>query len=404
MKMIKPVILAALALAVSIGTASADEKYRPNISAGWSYSNVTNTDGLASQFIDRNGHSSYFIQVGFDTHPGGEFDAFQEILNYPTFGLGAAFDNHSSMQFKNNSRLGDFVDLYAFMEGAFYKHKYFSIGYFANFGVGFTGVMYDRYTNPLEINIGAPISVYMAFGPQVKLRPADHVELILNANWHHHSTGNTWMPNWGLNDMALGAELRYDIDKPYTEQVRKLTREHVFEKKMHYDIYATYGVQASKTEFKAYNLAVENPDEKQVSFTSRPRVSLGFDAMYRYCLLCSTGIAIDCVYAPYCDILRACDVKLHGEKAVEEGPGYSPFVCSLGFAHEFHYGNVSAYCGASYYLLRKAGIEDDHGKFFQRAGMRFHFSKWKNTFLGWCIRATQFCNADYFEFQFGIRI
>ena len=400
----KKLLLTAILLLALPATILADTRNRPAISAGWTYSNITNTDNITAPYTEKNGHNSYYLQLAFNTKPGGEYEAFQEILNFPVFGLGVAFDNHSAMQYKNNSRLGNFIDLYAFMEGAFYKHKYFSIGYCADFGVGFTDTMYDPITNPLEYNIGAPMSVYMKFGPQIKIRPTDKLELIINGNWFHHSTGNTWMPNWGLNDIAIGGEIRYNLDQPETRQVTHLSAEHIFDRKLGIDVYTTYGVHACKTEFKAFNMAEPDPAKKQTGFTSHPRVGIGFDAMYRYCLLCSTGLAIDCNYTWNSDQLRRCDLILHGQEAVDNGPGYSPFSCAVGFAHEFHYGNVSAYCGMSYYLLRRVGIEEDNAKVFQRAGMRFRFPKWKNVFVAWNVRPTQFCNADYFEFQFGIRI
>ncbi len=394
---------ALLCLSIS-ATLRAEVKNRPAISAGWTYSNITNTDNIPFTYIDHNGVNSYYVKLAFNTKPGGRFEEYQEIMNFPVFGVGAGLDNYSAMKFKNNSRLGNFVNVFAFMEGAFYKNKYFSVGFNADLGLGFTDTVYDAFTNPLEINIGSPICIYMKFGPQIKVRPGDNVEFILNGNWFHHSNSNIWMPNWGLNNIGIGAEVRYNIDQPHTEEITRLRKKHEFEKKLHFDAFTSFGVQASKTEFRAYNGIVEDPEDKKTDFVSHPRMGIGFDAMYRYCLFCSTGLAIDCNYTWNSSILRDCDRILYGQEAVDKGPGYSPFSLSAGFAHEFHYGSVSAYCGMSCYLFRKVGIKDDTGRIFQRAGMRFRFPRLKNIFVAWNVRATQFCNADFFEFQFGIRI
>lgn len=398
-------LLYTVLLCLFISTAlHADEKNRPAISAGWTFSNVTNTDNIPFHYIDRNGVNSYYVKLAFNTKPGGRYEEYQEIMNFPVFGVGAGFDNFSAMQFKNNSRLGNFVNVYTFMEEAFYKNRYFSVGFNAELGVGFTDTVYDVYTNPLEINIGAPVSIYMKFGPQIKLRPSDRIELIVNGNWFHHSHSNLIMPNWGLNNIGIGAEVRYDIDRPHTEEITRLRKKHEFEKKLHYDVFTSFGLQASKPEFSAFNRSVEKPEDKKTDFPTRPRMGIGFDAMYRYCLFCSTGLAIDCNYTCDSDVLRNCDRMLYGQEAVDKGPGYSPFSLSAGFAHEFHYGNVSAYCGMSYYLFRKVGIKGDNGSFYQRAGMRFRFPRLRNLFLAWNVRATQFSNADFLEFQLGFRI
>ena len=149
---------------------------------------------------------------------------------------------------------------------------------------------------------------------------------------------------------------------------------------------------------------VDDPDKKLAHFPARPRVGVAIDAVYRYCQLCSTGFAMDFGYHWDSAMLRSSDTVIYGSKAVKEGPGYSPFNWALGFIHEFHYGNFAAFCGCSRYLFRKVGIHENQARFFQRAGMRFYFPRLSNTFLGMCIRATKFNNADFFEFQMGIRI
>lgn len=382
----------------------ADNAYRPGISIGTAWCKVDDPDGLAKMFIDKYGHQSYYLKLAYSTHPGGKYDVYNEILNYPVFGVGLSYDNYSSLGFKNNSRLGDFVNVFGFMEGPLYRNRIVSLGYNLAFGLGATGEYYDPYRNPNNYLVGAPLAVYMTFGPQIKLRPSEHVEVILNGSWFHHSTGNMSQPNYGLNDFMAGVDLRYNIDAPYTQQVRRLSLPHSFPKGFKFDVFGTFGLHACKTELKAYNMMVEDPDRKQAVLPARPRVGVAMDAVYRYCQLCSIGLTMDFGYHWDSAMLRSSDTVIYGSKAVKEGPGYSPFNWALGFIHEFHYGNFAAFCGCSRYLFRKVGIHENQARFFQRAGMRFYFPRLSNTFLGMCIRATKFNNADFFEFQMGIRI
>lgn len=370
-----------------------------------SYESVTNTDNLRDLFLAKNGHMGYSIQLGFDTKPGGKHDACNEILNYPVFGIGLNYDNYRTMGFTNNSRLGNFVDLYGFMEASLYKSRVVSAGFLLDFGLGVTNVVYDPKGNPFLYNIGAPMTVFMAFGPQVKVRFTENMEAVFNAYWLHHSNGNAWMPNFGLNDLALGLGLRYNPGGAYTEQVRKLRVPHDFERKLSWDVYATTGFHACKTEFTAFNRMVDDPEEKKDDFVSHPRAGVGVDAQYRYGQMCSSGMVADVVYNWGIDELRKSDLVIYGKEEVANKPAeYSPVNVSLGVIHEFHYGNFSALCAVCGYLFRKVGINEDTTRFFQRAGFRYYFPRLSNSFLGCCIRATKFNNADYFEFQLGVKI
>lgn len=371
---------------------------------GTNYAFVTNTDNLRSDFLAKNGHMGYTLQWAYNTRPGGKNDVFNEILNFPVFGIGVNYDAYSTMGFTNNSRVGNFVDLYGFMEASMYKNRWFSAGFLLNLGLSATNVVYDPVNNPGMINIGAPLTVFMAFGPQLKFRPAECLELALNTYWIHHSNGNAWMPNFGLNDLSVGVSARYNPGGAYTEQVRSLSIPHEFERKFSVDVYATTGFHSCKTEFKAYNQMVKNPGLKKNDFVSHPRAGIGVDVTYRYSLMCASGLVADGVYNWGIDELEKCDRIIYGDKEVAESKGYSPFNMSLGLFHEFYYRNMSVFCAVCGYVFRKVGIYEDKTRFFQRAGMRFYMPRLSNMFLGCCIRATKFNNADYFEFQMGIKI
>ena len=385
-------------------SAAAENKGLPSIAVGSSYCYVTNTADMRDMFIAKNCHWSYSALVGFNTSPQDENAAYGERYNYPVIGFGATFDHCSTMKFKNNSRLGNFLNVFTFMEGAFYKNRYGSLGWWSSIGMGITNVTYDPIDNPYQMHVGAPLSIYVTVGPQIKLRPTDNVELMLNAYWYHHSNGNMWMSNIGLNGLAVGAAVRYNMEAPYTKQVTSLTMHPEYPKGLHFDVFGSYGLHACKTEFKAFNEMVEDPEQKKSDFRSRPRIGIGMDLVYRYCLICSTGLALDMGYNWDGPMLKKSDTVIYGAEAVAKSKGYNPFSCALGFVHEFYYGNVSMYCGCSYYLYRKVGINEDRSSLYQRLGMRFYFPHFSNAFAGWNIRATDFGDADFFEFQLGIRI
>lgn len=404
MKTRATIIFIISALMCGVSVRASGNVPNPGYTIGTNYAFVTNTDNLRSDFLAKNGHMGYTLQWAYNTRPGGKNDVFNEILNFPVFGIGVNYDAYSMMGFTNNSRVGNFVDLYGFMEASMYKNRWFSAGFLLNLGLSATNVVYDPLNNPGMINIGAPLTVFMAFGPQFKFRPAECLELALNTYWIHHSNGNAWMPNFGLNDLSVGVSARYNPGGAYTEQVKTLSIPHEFERKFSVDVYATTGFHSCKTEFKAYNQMVKNPRLKKNDFVSHPRAGIGVDVTYRYSLMCASGLVADGVYNWGTDELEECDRIIYGDKEVAESKGYSPFNMSLGLFHEFYYRNMSVFCAVCGYVFRKVGIYEDKTRFFQRAGMRFYMPRLSNMFLGCCIRATKFNNADYFEFQMGIKI
>lgn len=377
---------------------------KPAFSIGGYAAHVTNTDGLVEPYLLKNGHGGANLQMAFFTAPGSRNDVFNEILNYPTFGFGVNYDVYSTMKFKAPTHIGNHVDLYTFMEGAFYRTRMFSVGYTLQLGLGITDVIYDVYTNPLYYNVGEPFTAYLAFGPQFKFRPADNLELMLNTYWFHHSNGNVAMPNYGLNDLAVGLGVRYYPEAPYTGQTRELKLPHDFTKGFKYDIFATTGFHACKTEFEAFNWEEPDPDKKRTVYTSHPRFGLSADVQYQYSLMCSSGIVVDAVYSCGMDETERGDRKLNGDEAVDNAGGYNPWNVGIGAIHEFRYGCMSVFISVCHYLYHNAGVRENTSSLYERAGMRFYMGKLDRIFLGGCIRAKEFNNAEYFEFQFGVRI
>lgn len=371
-----------------------------SISFSGAYGTLFNTEGILNSFVSGNGCMSYSVRYAIGTNPDSRNADFAEIFNYPTFGIGANWSRFSTLEFKNDSWLGDVVDLYGFIESYFYKNSFLSLGMSLDFGASVNNCAYDVVKNPRQYLLGANMSVYASFGPQISFRPWKRAEISVRGYWNHHSNGHTWMPNYGLNGLAVSGTLRYYIDEPYTEQVSVLRKKTEFDKGFRLNAFLSYGMHASRTEFEAFNLTVDDPALKQTSFRSYPRPGLGIEGEYRYSAMFSTGAVVDINYNSDTPALRKADEKLYGKDKVK-GLRYDPLNIGLGFIHEIHYRNVSAFCGVSYYLYRHSGINEER-LLYQRAGMRFRFPNFHDMFLAWCIRAHRFNDADYFEFQIGI--
>lgn len=383
------------------------ERIKPNFTFEIWNSALTNGDRDGASLVDMNhiNYPAFNFMLGWQSKTDGPCAAFAEALNYPVYGIGFGYE-HTGMLKSNytTSRLGDIFNLFGFFEGALYRNKIVTLGLTLRLGVGMTFDIYNRETNPENVHFGAPTSLYIAVGPQVKIRPTPQLELGANAFWWHHSNGHTWTPNTGINQRGIGLSARYSLEEPYTGK-RSKNRIHKgeFEKGFNYDVNFHAGMHAYKAEWFAFNKYVLDPEMKKVDFTSWSRLGVTADVAYRYSLLCSTGLEFDMTYMWGLDRLEAADRILYGDSAVNKSKGYNPVMLMTGIVHEFYYGNISAYIGAGVYLLHKVGIYEDSSPFYEKIGMRFYVPNWNNVYIGWNIHARNFTEADHFEFQLGVR-
>ena len=401
-------IAAVLTSLLAVWPASAQyQKIKPNFSVeGW-YASITNgdRDGASMIDLDKNKYPAFNFLVGWQTKPGCKNEEIASTLNYPVYGIGLGYEKFSSIGSNyEDSRLGDLFNIYGFFEGSFYKNDWFSVGLTLRLGLGITFDIYNIETNPNNVHFGAPTSLYVCGGPQVKFRPTEQLEIGANAFIWHHSNGHTWTPNTGINQRGVGVSARYSLEKPYTGKHTKVDKSKAFTKGFVWDIFAHNGMHAYKAEWFASNALVRDYDEKKTDFTSWQRLGLGASCQYRYCLLCSTGIEVDATYMWGLSSLEKADRTLYGDKAVDESPGYCPLMVTTGLVHEFYYGNCSAYIGLGYYALHKVGIYEDTTRLYEKIGMRFYVPSWNNVFIGWNMLARNFTEADHFELQLGIRI
>jgi len=386
--------------------ASAQNTYYPSFSAGSYLTYIPNHEGIRDNLVKSPTYPTYFISTTFNTRPGGPNEQYMQMYNYPVFGIGISLADLPMLDFHNNSKLRSIYSIYLMTEYSVFKREKMSLGVVGNYGIGITtGDYYDPIFNKANIYLSWPFTVYVGIGPQVKIRPTEHLELGINTLVWHHSNGNSSIPNKGLNEMALGGFIRYNIDEPYTGRY-ELPHKPVYPKGFHWDFYLNGGFHGCKTEWAAYNEMVEDPMKKQKDFKRWPRVGLGIDCIYRYGLLASTGLVFDVIHHSNMDALRASDVAIYGKDYAEANGKYSPLVLCMGFIQEFYINSFSIYAGASAYLLHRVGIKEAElsSPLCQRLGFRYYVSQWANSFLGFCIRSHKFNDADYFEFQLGIRI
>jgi hypothetical protein len=406
----KKTLLILLTIFLAVHALQAQEKYyRPAFSAGAYYTYVPDHEGIYDRLFDSGVYPTYAVAVTFNTSPDSpKSDFFTQLYNYPTFGIGFSVSDLSKIRFKNNSHFSNIYTGYVKMEYALLRNSVATLGISMEEGMAYTKDLYDPYTNPCNTYFGQHSTIYFSVGPQIKVRPTPNLELVFNGLFWHHSSGNESVPNTGFNEFAAGAFVRYNLEPPYTGKMKLPERPSDFKKHIETEIFALGGIHSCKTEWHAFNELVEDPAEKQVKFRHWPRGGVGMDISYRYGLFTSTGVAFDFLYSSNSAALERSDIAIYGEEAVD-GVSYNPFTLDLGLVQKIFYRNVAFYISLGGYVFRDVGIHETFlttkvSKLYQKIGLRVYFPKMNDVFLGWCIKANNFNDADYFEFHLGVRI
>ena len=345
---------------------------------------------LYKDMLDTYGSALVGVQVGFATHPS-DSSWWANAYNYPRLSFGFSYDGTGALKTKPGTHMGDFYNLYMATEFDFFRAGVFSLGPVIELGLSFCTDKYDPPHNLKNKFIGSSVLANLAGGLEAKVRFLPQWEIALTGYLIHHSNGMIRVPNWGTNQAAVGAKLKYYIEPQ--ETVNRIDLEKpTFQKGVKWNIYTAYGVHSCDRELK-----VKGPSAHPIK--PRSRVIVGAEAAWRYHRLLSTGVGIEGNYAE--NIYREVDLLAKG---MEDPRGYSPFYTSVHVVQNLHYSNLSLHFAWGVYTFKKTGLVEDMGRCFQRIGARYHFPSFKTgqLFLGFDMRAHYLDRSYCLEYSVGM--
>ena len=230
-----------------------------------------------------------------------------------------------------------------------------------------------------------------AGGIEAAVRFLPQWELALTGYLIHHSNGMTRSPNWGVNQWATGAKLKYYL-APQEGERKVIPAKPAFPKGLRWNIYTALGGHSCDWELMA-----RGADAYPVKF--RLRALIGAEAVWRYSRVLSTGLGIEGNYAD--NAHRETDLLQRG---MVDPEGYSPFYTSVHLMQNLHYADFSVNLAFGVYTFKKTGLVEDMGRCFQRIGMRYHLPSFKTgqMFLGLAMRAHYFDRSYCMEYGVGI--
>ena len=175
------------------------------------------------------------------------------------------------------------------------------------------------------------------------------------------------------------------------------------------------GVHTCMAEWNAYVESESDPEKKkaaQEALKKHPKLSLSFDALYRYSMRYATGVGVDVFYSSNMEELEKSDRLFYGDEAVDNSPGYSPISVGLAVVQEIYWRNLAAHVAVGVYPYRQKGVngpeakaagDRERGWHYEKAGLRYYMPKLGNTFLGFAIKSHSI-RAEYLEFSVGVRL
>lgn len=325
-----------------------------------------------------------FLELGYQTR-ADDNEFYSWAFNHPEMGFGLSYTGTGALECKNGSRLGDLYTVYGFFRCDIVKGNVFSFGPYLNFGLTYTPVKYDYYTNPYNTYVGSNLVILSALGLDGRFHLTRHLDIGIKAMLAHRSNGMLKVPNHGLNKFESGIYLRYSIAE--TPTGKRIGRPAVPEfKNWNWDVYCSGGVHSCDAE----RVIMDPPDCK-----SWLRMNVGGNVYYRYHPIFSTGAGVDLFYTGNAPRLEECELVRSGQKV-----SLSPLYCGIYLMQNFHYRNVMVTMGFGAYLYKNLGPEDSKWN-YQRISARFYIPSAGDIFVGFGMRAHSFDRSDTLEFIFG---
>ena len=378
---------------------------------GWYGYDIEKTrPGLAS-----NGYMTYEASLGIQTNPENG-SKYAEAFGYPMLSVGFSLARMSSFQFVDQTRFPDLYSIVGSFERSLYRSKLVSLGYQLDFGATYNPGRYNPIDNPGNNWLSSPFMAYFGAGAFAKIHVGKRWEIGADVMFRHFSNGRLELPNEAINAVGMGVFARYRLsDYNYADYKSKTKGRYDFEKKMQYMIVLGGGVHTCQADWKAYVESESDPAkqmEAQAALKKHPKLSLSFDAIYRYSMRYATGIGLDVFYSSNMKHLEASDRIIYGDELVDNSPGYAPISLGVAVVQEVYWHNLAVHVAVGAYPYRKKGVngpeadaidDRERGWHYEKAGLRYYFPKLGDTFVGFAIKSHSI-KAEYIEFSVGIRL
>lgn len=361
------------------------------------------------------GYMNYEAAVGIQTKPENK-NPYAEAFGFPLIDIGVSVARAGNFKFSDQTHFPNLYSAYGSFERSILRKKHFSAGYMLNFGATYNPAKYDPVNNPGNNWLSSPFMAYFGAGVFGKVHFGKRWEAGANFMFRHFSNGRLSLPNEALNGMGVGVFARYRMsDYDHKKYTTKYNFERTYDRGMEYMIVVGGGVHTCMAEWNAYVESEPDPVKKAEAadkLKAHPKLSLSFDALYRYSMRYATGLGLDLFYSSNMKLLEAADRVFYGNESVNNSPGYNPLSVGIAVVQEVYWGNFAVHVAVGAYPYRHKGVngpeakaagDRERGWHYEKAGIRYYFPKLGDTFVGFAIKSHSI-KAEYLEFSIGVRL
>ncbi len=322
------------------------------------------------------------IEVGWQARGRNVYD---NLLRYPTYGAGFL-----TYHFPQTDSLGKPNAFYLFLNAPFKRTKKWAFNYIIRLGMSYNWEPQDPVVNPGNLVIGGSRNLYISGGIEAQYLIGESLSASLGFKFAHFSNGQSSLPNFGVNLLNPHLGVKYDFNGGERPEYKKYPKPEFTDKAMEY--YFTIGTGTRQILFYEDKTGV--PDRLAVSYKIH---NISVAAQYHYGWLGKYGGGLDVIYwGPYDAQIELGDGNI--VKAVEY-PFADHLQLGVFLSYEFVFNNISIYAQPGYRILRKEyeGMPTD---FYQHLALKYHV---RDLILGIAIRAINFGQAEYIEWNIGYR-
>ena len=359
------------------------------------------------------GYMVYEASIGLQTNPE-DGSCYSQAYGYPIFNFGFSLARTGNFRFYDQTKFNDLYTIYGSFERTLLRRKWFSLGYLLDFGFTYNPGKYDPVNNPGNNWLSSPVMAYVGAGAFASVHLGKRWEIGIDTRFRHYSNGRLALPNEALNSIGVGFFARYRLsDYDHTKYVNNIKKKAEYKKGMQYIISLGGGVHTCMAEWNSKIETESDPvKKKSIKLKAHPKLSLSADFLYRYSMRYASGISLEMYYSSNMEELRESDLIVYGEEAVNNCPGYSPISIGIALTHEVYWHNLAVHVSVGAYPYRHKGVngeeaeklgDRERGWHYEKAGLRYYFPKFGNTFLGFAVKAHSL-KSEYLEFSAGIRL
>lgn len=386
----KTSLLTAFILALSFSAnAQEEEQKKPNffLRADFEFGHVLQSDDfLKGNNLTEGAITSVIggrIEAGWQARGNNIYD---KLLKYPTYGVGFL-----TYDFPQTSELGKPNALYLFLNKPYKRWgNKFAFNYFIRLGMSYNWEPNDPAVNPANLVLGSFRNLYISAGLEMEYNISPRLSTTVGGGFAHFSNGQSSLPNSGMNLLTPHVSIKYNFNKGEQLEYEDIEEPEFEDKAMEY--YFTFGNGIRQIFFDSAQTGV--PSKLGVSY---PVYNISIAAQHHFNWRGKFGGGLDFIYWG----AQNPGIEMGTGSIIQAKPVPTKEKLQLGVfvSYEFVLNNFSIYAQPGFRVIRTEydGMPPD---FYQHLAGKYHVH---NLILGVAIRAVNFGQAEYIEWNVGYR-